>query len=107
MCRSKDWTKLGTDVGLQAEFDKAYERARDKMLKKRIMSCQATELVPLEQQYNLICEAVNEAKEVLPDKPKAGKKGRERSETTKRLHIARARVLQPLKRGSPEFRREQ
>ena len=55
-------------VGLQAEFDQAYERAKEKLLKRRE---QTAKLVPLEEQYNLICEAV--------DEPKAGKKGRVRS----------------------------
>ena len=41
---------------------------------------QAAEFVPIEQQYKLICEALDEleAKGVLPDKVKARSEGRER-----------------------------
>ena len=58
---TKEWTKLRMDVGLQAEFNKAHERAKEKLMKRRV---QAAELVPLEQQYKLSCEAVDEARRV-------------------------------------------
>ena len=104
----KNWKPLGDQRGLQDEFEAAYVRAREKMQARKAEASLA--LAPESQedkdtQYAGICEAITEAKQVLPDKQKRLSAGQVRSKETVALFTEREAQLQRVPRESPEARR--
>jgi hypothetical protein len=71
----KDWGKLGTDKELQTEFEKAYQRAKVKMLARREKAAEA-EAATSELLYTELCDSVKEAETVLPNLKRDQRKAR-------------------------------